>query len=334
VNGDTIIYSTYLSGADVPGGTSSWAGNSTANGLAVDPLRNAYVALATTAASAPPGAGDAYILKVHPSGSSIIFGTFFGATSVTPSDLALDKSGNVYITGATTAAFGFVLPGPAAQETFGGGIEDAFVAKLNSTGTARVYATYLGGSSMDYGHNIVVDDAGLAYVAGGTTSTNFPTANGFQSTFGAGNGWADAFVTKLSATGDAILYSTYLGGDSEDTAYGLAVDGTGCAYVTGSTLSSNFPTYKPIQDQLKGPGRDVFVTELDSRGNKLLFSTYLGGDGGERGQGIAIVGKDIYIAGYTDDVHFPLQVPFQPAFGGGAADGFIVRLSDRHLFLR
>ena len=129
----------------------------------------------------------------------------------------------------------------AFQTTYGGGNGDAFVTKLNPTGTALVYSTYLGGTGNDYGYGIAVDTAGNAYVTGYTASTDFPTTPGaFQTTYGGGND--DAFVTKLNPTGTALVYSTYLGGTDSDIGNGIAVDTAGNAYVTGYTASTDFPT--------------------------------------------------------------------------------------------
>src|SRR5204862_15796 len=147
--------------------------------------------------------------------------------------------------------------------------------KLNATGSALAYSTYLGGSGYDVGYAIAVDSSGSAHVTGTTSSTNFPTANPLQ----AGNGgFADVFVAKLNAAGSALAYSTYLGGSSEDQGRGIAVDGSGTAYVGGSTLSANFPTASPVQ-ATKAGSWDVFLSKINAAGGTLGFSTYLGGTG-------------------------------------------------------
>ncbi|PYS32426.1 MAG: hypothetical protein DMG14_34590, partial [Acidobacteria bacterium] len=149
------------------------------------------------------------------------------------------------------------------------------MVKLNATGNNLVYSTYLGGSADDYGWGgIAVDSAGLAYITGSTDSTNFPTANAFQP---ANAGGRDAFVTKLSAQGNSLFYSTYLGGNGEDMSFDIAVDSAGLAYVTGRTFSTNFPTsMNPFQAMNRGQG-DAFVTKFNAMGNALAYSTYLGG---------------------------------------------------------
>src|SRR5438045_3125710 len=155
-----------------------------------------------------------------------------------------------------------------------GGGSDAFVAKLNASGSALIYSTYLGGSSSDFAFGIAVDSAGNAYVAGQTGSTDFPTANAGQGK-SAGNG--DAFVTKLNASGSALIYSTYLGGSSDDDANGIAVDSSGNAYVTGFTFSTDFPTANAIQSKYGGGQTDAYVTKLNASGSALLFSAYPNG---------------------------------------------------------
>ena len=232
--------------------------------------------------------------------------------------IAVDRAGNAYVTGFTTSINFPVTPGPF-QTTPGGG-EDAFVTKLNATGSALVYSTYLGGNSNDEGKGIAVDGVGSAYVTGFTYSTNFPTTPGaFQTAFGTKSvpNTNDVFVTKLNATGSALVYSTYLGGNSSDEGIGIAVDGTGNAYVTGFTYSTNFPTTPGAFQTSSGGGADTFATKLDTTGSVLLYSTYLGGSGGDFGNGIAVDGAgNAYVTGVTTSSTFPVTVgAFQTAFG-------------------
>ena len=191
-----------------------------------------------------------------------------------------------------------------------------------------LYSTYLGGSGDDRrGYAIAVDAAGSAYVTGQTQSTNFPTANPVQATNG---GAADAFVTKLSAAGSHLLYSTYLGGSNDDLGYGIAVDAAGSAYVTGNTQSTNFPTANPLQATHGGGNYDAFVTKLSAAGSSLLYSTYLGGSSVEEGYGIAVdAAGSAYVTGDTQSTNFPTVNPGQATFGGGGqlGDAFVTKLS-------
>src|SRR5262249_25948411 len=159
---------------------------------------------------------------------------------------------SAYVTGYISLnAFSPTFPTTpgAFQTTPGGGSQDAIAAKINPSGTALIYSTYLGGSNDEIGKSIAVDSAGNAYVTGDTSSANFPTQNAWQPTYsGAGGAYPhEAFVTKLSANGSSLVYSTYLGGSNGEQGNGIAVDGAGHAYVTGFTNSANFPTVNPIQ---------------------------------------------------------------------------------------
>ena len=184
--------------------------------------------------------------------------------------IAVDSSGCAYVTGDTSSE-DFPTEG-AIQPSYSGNY-DAFVTKLNTEGSALVYSTYLGGTSYDDGYGIAVDSSGCAYVTGDTSSEDFPTEGAIQPSY---SGNYDAFVTKLNTDGSALVYSTYLGGTSYDDGYGIAVDSSGCAYVTGDTSSEGFPIEGAIQPSYSG-NYDAFVTKLNTDGSALVYSTYLGG---------------------------------------------------------
>jgi hypothetical protein len=162
-------------------------------------------------------------------------------------------------------------------------------------------------------------------VTGSTESADFPTANPLQATLA---GSSDAFVTKLKAGGPSRIYSTYLGGSGGDGGSGIAVDGAGQAYVTGVTSSTNFPTVSPFQATLAGGGTDAFVTKLNAAGAGLLYSTYLGGSGGDGGSGVAVDATgQAYVTGFTFSPNFPTANPFQATNAGGQ-DAFVTKISD------
>ena len=187
------------------------------------------------------------------------YSTYLGGSSEDVGlGIAVDSSGNAYVTGYTASTDFPTVNSLLA--TFGGGYHDAFVAKLNAAGSTLSYSTYLGGSSDDYGIGIAVDSSGNAYVTGLTSSTAFPTVNSLQATFGGGS--YDGFVAKLNAAGSTLSYSTYLGGSSDEYGYGIAVDSSGNAYVTGLTGSTDFPTVNPLQASYGG-GLDAFVAKID-----------------------------------------------------------------------
>src|SRR5207245_2583037 len=248
------------------------------NAIVVDASGNAYVTGFTGAADFPttPGAfsesGNGFITKLNAAGSALVYSTrLAGADSC--SSIAVDAAGHAYVTGQTSAPDFPTTPG-AFQTTLRSSGRNAFVAKLTPDGTALVYATYLGGSGTvvvgpggrqitvgDAGLAIAIDAAGNAYVTGNTSSSDFPiTSDAFQTTFGGGVG--DAFVSKLNATGSALVYSTYLGGNDIDNGTGIAVGAAGSAYVTGYSFSANFPTTPGAFQTTFGGVADVFVAKI------------------------------------------------------------------------
>jgi hypothetical protein len=318
---DPLIYSTYLGGSSLDAGS----------GIAVDSAGNAYVTGTTYSADFPttPGAsettckscgttnGDAFVTKFNPAGSSLIYSTYLGGKKDDYGiSIAVDSAGNAYVTGQT-ASTNFPTKSPL-QPAYGGGSYDGFVSKINPSGSALLYSTYLGGNGEDLGQGIAVDAAGDAYVTGYTTSTNFRTKNPLQA---ANAGAGDGFVAEINPTGSALVYSTYLGGSGLDYGAAVAVDSAGNAYVTGTTYSTDFPLKNPLQ---AAPGGDweAFVAKIGPSGSALDYSTYLGGSGsgnvGGSGYGIAVdSGGYAYVTGYTTSANFPTTPgAFQTNFGG------------------
>ncbi len=254
--GNTLVYSTHLGGSALDHGIA----------IAVDTSGNAYVTggthspdfpIANALQSANAGGGDVFITKLNAAGNNLVYSTYLGGGNAADFgyDIALDSSGNVYVTGlAWSTTFPIVN---ALQSQSAGGF-DAFITKLNAAGNTLVYSTYLGGSALDHGIAIAVDTSGNAYVTGSTGSTNFPIANALQSA-NAGNG--DAFITKLNAAGNTLVYSTYLGGGDAERGSAIAVDAGGNAHVTGFTSSPNFPLANALQSANAGD-LDAFITKL------------------------------------------------------------------------
>ena len=232
-------------------------------------------------------------------GEVIIYSTYLGGNNYDAGNgIAVDSSGEVYVTGTTYSANFPISSVNVFQPTLGGN-SDAFLVKLDPSGTHLLFSSYLGGSNYDYGLALALDEYGNAYLTGSTQSTDFPTANAIQSGY-AGNG--DAFVAKvnpyLSGTAQ-LVYSTYLGGSSADSGQGIAVDPSGAAYVTGFTFSTNFPTFEAYQPRNAG-SVDAFITKFSPDGSTFAFSTYLGGIGDDRGWAIALDSlNDVYITGST-----------------------------------
>jgi len=251
--------------------------------------------------------------------------------------IAVDGSGNAYVTGYTKS---LDFPTVNALQAGAHGYSDAFLSKLNSSGSALVYSTYLGGSDIDEGLGIAVDASGNAYVTGYTASFNFPTVNPLQATFG---GFWDAFVSKLSPSGSALVYSTYLGGPGADFGYAIAVDASGNAYVTGNTNLTNFPTANPFQatnHNGNNGGTNAFISKINANGSAFVYSTYLGGSGhppspvdqgGDSGQGIAVdVYGNAYVVGSALSVDFPTANALQAtnhASGQQGTNAFVTKIN-------
>ena len=276
--------------------------------------------------------GDAFVTKLSSSGSSLIYSTYLGGGDEDEANgIAVDGSGNAYVAGRTFSS-DFPTLNPF-QSTYNPGNDDAFVTKLSSSGNSLVYSTFLGGGDgPDLGYGIAVDGNGNAYVTGLTASWDFPVQNPYQ-THSEGTYYYDAFVTKLSSSGNSLIYSTFLGGEGEDIGYGITVDGGGNAYVTGETRSSSFPTLNPYQATYQSGdyplAGDVFVTKLSNSGNSLIYSTYLGGGATDFGYGIAVDGSgNAYVTGKTWSSNFPTQNPYQRTYQDGGSDGFVTKLSE------
>ena len=323
-DGSGLVYATYLGGS----------GSDSADGIALDGNGDVYVTGYTDSTNFPTvnplqaakkGGIDAFVAKLGASGSALVYSTYLGGSNTDAGlAIAMDPARNAHVTG-NTGSTDFPTA-HAIQTSFGGGPLDGFVAKLDPAGAALVYSTYLGGSEPDFARGIAVDAAGSAYVAGFTYSHEFPTVNPLQSTLA---GVADAFVTKITADGSALTYSTYLGGSGSEFGPGLkliAVDAAGSAYVTGSTLSTDFPLVSPVQAASAG-SLDAFVAKIAADGSALVYSTYLGGTSGDDGNAIAVDDRgNTYVTGTTSSADFPTVDPFQGSYRGTSGDAFVAMI--------
>ncbi|HKP53128.1 MAG TPA: SBBP repeat-containing protein [Chloroflexia bacterium] len=309
-SGSALVYSTYLGGSD-------W---DQAQSIAVDAQGNAYITGQTSSLDFPvynayqPAIGgfgnDAFVTKLDPTGAALVYSTYLGGSATDNGyRVALDTDGSALVTGTTYSA-NFPLHNPYQPARLGS--TDAFVTRFTPNGQALTFSTYLGGTDVDYGNGIAIDALGRAYVVGYTFSTDFPVLNAFQ---WYSNGGSDAFVTRLNPDGKSLSYSTYLGGwgqevQANDVAWVVTVDAAGNAYLAGETMSSNFPTRNPLQPSYGGGFQDAFVSKLNSAGNDLVFSTYLGGTGTDDGEGIAIDSAgQVYVGGSTNSPNFPTSNP-------------------------
>jgi len=318
-----ISYATYMGGS----------GLGAVTGVALDSAGSLYAAGWTEALNFPivlaeqaanVGGVDAFVVKVSPSGAGLIYATYIGGRGDDrAAAIAVDSSGEAYVTGATSSS-NFPLLAPVRAKL--GGSKSAFVLKLNAVGNALLFSTYLGGTTYDLGTAIAVDATAHAYVAGDTQSADFPVIGGFQSVIGGG---FDVFVTKLNSNG-TYVFSTFLGGAANEHAGGIAVDSIGSPYVAGGTFSANFPLAGAIQTTNHG-GQDAFVAKLSASGTTLVYSTYLGGSGSatpEEANGIAVdAGGNAYVAGVANSADFPVTGgAFQVNFKG-VSDAFVTKIN-------
>ena len=265
-----------------------------------------------------PNSGlSGFVSKLNSTGSALSYSTFVGPASGTSVyAIAVDSAGCAYITGQ---ASGNIPTSTKAIQPQPKGL-DAFVIKLNATGTAEVYGTYLGGSNNDQGNGIAVDSSGDAYIAGVTYSTDFPTQSPIQSSQTITSKSGSGFLAQLNADASALLYSTYLGGAGGAVANGIAVDGSGNAFVTGQTTVPSsgldtFPLLDPLQ-AIASVGAHAFLTKFSSAG-ALVYSTYLGGSGQDSGSGVAVDGAgNAYVTGSTTSYDFPVVNVLQSNLGG------------------
>jgi uncharacterized repeat protein (TIGR01451 family) len=350
-----LTYSTYLGGSGNEGCSAiSGAVKSGCPAIAVDSAGNAYVAGATTSADFPPsgtpyqatlsGAADIFVAKFKSDGSALLFSTYLGGTGTdTSAGVAADSGFNVIVAGTTNSAdFPTNGTNAAFQATALSGGNHVFVSKLDSTGSNLVYSTYLSGSTGgDNATGLALDVRGRAYLTGTTTSTDFPTTTGaFQTTSKATNQF---FMSKVdpSLTGSgSLVYSTYLGGSAPASGVtvggGIAVDTSSTSpsvLLTGGTSFTDMPVLNASQGTNAG-GIDAFVAKFiptNASGTEQIYLTYLGGSGDDIGNGIAVdAGGSAYVTGSTTSSNLPAAGtgPFQPAYGGGASDAFLVKLNN------
>lgn len=367
--GSALIYSTYLGGND----------GDSALGIAADINGNAYITGETLSGNFPianplfpggcaPGRFNVYVTKLNPAGSALLYSTCIPNSSGRGRSVAVDSSGNAYVTGDTTST---TFPRINAFQSVYGGATDAFVFKLNAAGSALLYSTYFGGSAVEIGNDIAVDPMGNFYITGETRSMDLPITSGaFQITHAGGT--RDTFVAGFNPAGSSLTYSTYLGGGGDEIGMGIATDSDGNVYLAGNTLSSNFPITPGAFQTAAGPGafackfnsigsliystylerssnardvavnspgqayvtghsgNDAFLVKLNATGSAALFFIKLGGSNDDEANGVSLdpLGN-VYITGVTTSTNFPTVNPLQATFGGGAADAFVTKIFDQ-----
>jgi len=325
---DPLISSTFLGGSDIDGGYS----------LALDSEGSVYVTGYTRSSNFPttPGAYDethngedydVFVSALSSDLSELLYSTFLGGSSGDwVWSLALDSEGSVYVTGETSSSNFPTTPG-AYDETHNGE-RDVFISALSSDLSELLYSTFLGGSDEDGGWSLALDSEGSVYVTGGTESSNFPTTPGAYDETHNGEDY-DVFVSALSSDLSELLYSTFLGGGRDDFGYSLALDSEGSVYVTGGTQSAYFPTTPGAYYETYNGWGDVFVSALSSDLSELLYSTFLGGSGSDRGISLALDSEgSVYVTGRTRSDNFPTTPgAYDETHNGEDYDVFVSALS-------
>ena len=326
--GSALVYSTFIGGN----------GNSDAHGasIAIDASGNAYIMGTTESINYPTTSGayqttlvgsyNAFVTKLNSTGSALVYSTYIGGNTIDQGNsISIDANGNAYITGTTTST-NYPTTSGAYQDTLGGN-GNAFVTKLNSAGSALVYSTFIGGNNYDYGYSIVIDASGNAYITGNSNSSNYPTTSGaYQTTLVNGNS-QDAFVTKLNSAGSALVYSTFIGGNNLDYGQSIVIDASGNAYITGYTESANYPTTSGAYQDTLGGYQNAFITKLNSAGSALVYSTFIGGNGPDQGNSIAIdASGNAYITGYTASSNYPTTSGAYQTTLGGTQNAFVTKI--------
>jgi hypothetical protein len=321
-DGASVIYTTILAGK----------GRDSGQAIAVDAAGNVYVTGIAGESNFPVtggafcttygGASDAFVARLDSTGH-LVYSTFLGGGGTDAgTGIAVDASGNAYITGYT-GSLQFPTTAGAAQRSYRGGFYDAFVAKLNSTGTALLYSTLVGGSGLDLAHAIAVNAAGEACIVGYSDSGDLPVQSALQPAAGGGG---DAMIGCLNSSGSAWKYLTYFGGSGRDEANAVALDAAGNLYAAGTTFSSSFRTTTGAIQTTKRNDYDAFVLKLNATGTTLAYSTLLGGSGTDSAAAIAVDSQgQAWVAGFTTSTDFPTQAAWQGY--RGSYDAFVAQLS-------
>ncbi len=323
-DGSQIEYCTFLGGSDWDVGRA----------IAADAQGNAYITGGSWSTDLPTtpdafntdsnGERDSYLMKLDPTGTQLLYATYLGgAAQEEIRDIGLDENGRIHLTGWTNSAN---LPTtPNAYEPNYQGNFDAFLFTLNPAGQPD-YATYLGGSSEDRAMSLVVSGNQTLFLQGFTTSSDFYTTPAAYDT--SYNGNYDTFLLQLQPNNQQLLYATYLGGGGDDLGYGLDVDETGVAYLTGQTNSADFPTTPNAYATSLAGGADAFIAQLNAAGNSLMYSTYLGGNDTDRSNAISSDGGcHVFVTGTTVSSDFPTTPNAYDTTPNGDYDAFVSKLS-------
>jgi hypothetical protein len=329
--GSALVFSTFI------GGTAS---TEIGAGIALDTARNIYVTGRTTQAgtgndfpvttgayqSTRPGGPDAFVLKLNAAGNALVYSTFLGGPGVDyGADIAVDIQGNAYVTGQTDSIFP-TTSGAFAQTK--NAMADNFVSKLNAGGTGLVFSTYIGGNHIEAPLGIAIDTARNVYIVGQTGSSTYPTTTGaYDRTRSADY---DAYVTKLNSAGSALVYSSFLGGSTEQVTTRVVANPDGSAVVLGITSSTDFPTTSgAYSTSYNGGDQDNFLTKFNAAGSSLVYSTFIGSNWNESAYRLALDRKgNVYVAGTTSSTTFPTSTDAYDDSSNGGEDLYVLKMNN------
>lgn len=326
---DPLVYSTFIGGAEFE----------SCRTIALDNDSNVYISGYTRSPNYPTTAGaydqgnnnynkSVFVTKLNASGAELVYSTFIEGRSEDLSwDIDVDSDGNAYITGYTES-IDFPTTTNAFDRNHVGTVE-IFITKLNTSGTDLVYSTFIGGKSYEYGYGISIDPDGNAYITGSTFSVDYPTTTGaYDNSHNDSYYGNDAFITKLNSDGTGLVYSTFIGGESDDRGYAIAIDYSGNAYITGYSESSNYPAVTNAYDETYNGGQDAFVTKLNADGTELIYSTFIGGVDDEYGDAIEVDNNgNVYVTGDTKSTDYPTTTGSYDETHNGVRDVFVTKLN-------
>ncbi len=320
---DPLFFSTFVGGSNAD----------SHNDIEVDYSGHPFICGYTTSSNFPAtigaydqslsGSSDLFVGKLSPTGDDLLFASYIGGGDDDRAyGLAVDFDSDVYLTGYTKSS-DFPTTVSAFDRSYNGGAYDAFALKLSADGSSLIYSTLLGGAAHELGWEVVVDNAENAYIGGVTASSAYPTTTGaFDESY---NGDNEVFVTKVNPQGSALVYSTFIGGSGKDRGYQLQIDASSEVTITGFTESNDYPTTTGAYDESHNGGKDGFASKLNFLGNGLVYSTFFGGSGDDRGYGISFgTGSAPFITGYTSSVDFPVSTNALITTNQGNGDAHII----------
>jgi PKD repeat protein len=324
-SGSSLVFSSLIGGSDYDYAT----------GIVIDESGNSYITGNTYSSDFPVtkkiydstfnGNSDCFVAKIGPNGAALRYSTFFGGGGNDyATALEVDTSGNTYVTGYTTS-YDYKTTENACFTSYSGS-DDGFFSKFDANGSNLLYSTFFGGATEEYPNSIIIDQSGIAYIAGYTNSANFPTTSAAYSRNLSGSN--DCFILKINPNSPTLVFSTFIGGSMDDRATSVAIDSLKNVYITGYTYSYDYPTSSPAVSNYSSGNFDCFATKLDSYASSIIYSTYIGGSNHDYGTCIKVNSLgNAFIAGNTYSTDFITTTNGIDVYQNGTIDGFIVKLN-------